>query len=66
MPSPKEVFDNPHLFWEFLKSGSDSEFEGQHFDRKVAGVLDDGGKLTSCTLKVVRRFTHQLYEVCQD
>ena len=37
MPSPKEVFDNPVLYWSFLTQSSDDDFEGQHFDRKETG-----------------------------
>lgn len=34
MPDPKEVFDEPSRFWDFLTLKSDSLFEGQFFDRK--------------------------------
>lgn len=36
-PSPREVFDNPSVYWDFLTQDSDDDFEGQHFDRKEAG-----------------------------
>ena len=36
-PSPKEVFDNPSDYRDFLTQSSDEGFEGQHFDRKEAG-----------------------------
>lgn len=44
MPNPKEVFEHPDRFWGFLTASTDSEFEGQHFDRKEAGRQNlDGG-----------------------
>ena len=36
-PSPREVFDNPSVYRDFLTQDSDDGFEGQHFDRKEAG-----------------------------
>ena len=39
MPNnPREVFENPTKFWDFLTAKSDEDFEGQHFDRKEAGL----------------------------
>ena len=34
MPNPKEVFENYQQHWNFITTNSDSDFEGQHFDRK--------------------------------
>jgi predicted HTH transcriptional regulator len=36
-PSPRQVFDNPQSALEFLTQSSDTEFEGQHFERKEVG-----------------------------
>ena len=38
-PSPRQAFDDPAVYWDFLIKGSDDEFEGQHFDRKEAGQV---------------------------
>ena len=35
-PTPRQVFDDPSKYWDFLIISSDDEFEGQHFDRKQA------------------------------
>lgn len=43
MPKPKEVFDDPARFWSFITSPSDTQFEGQHFDRKEAGRVPPTG-----------------------
>ena len=36
-PKPRDVFENPSAYIEFLTVGSDDSFEGQHFDRKRVG-----------------------------
>ena len=35
--SPREVFDDPSTYWDFLTQSSEENFESQHFDRKEAG-----------------------------
>ena len=47
MPEPKEVFDNPDQYWEFITAKNDSDFEGQCFDRKEAGRPDTSGNVSS-------------------
>ena len=37
MPNPREVYDDPASYQEFLTGSSDDKFENQHFERKVAG-----------------------------
>jgi hypothetical protein len=54
MPDPKEVFTNPDQYWEFITSNSDSDFEGQYFDRKEAGRLDSSGNVSSSQLDKIR------------
>jgi predicted HTH transcriptional regulator len=41
MPTPKEVFDNPEKYWEFLTAVSDADFEGQYFERKDTSDHDE-------------------------
>jgi len=36
MPNPKEVFNTPHHYFDFLTASKDDDFEGQYFDRKEA------------------------------
>jgi predicted HTH transcriptional regulator len=55
MPSPKEVFENPLKFIEFITSNSDDKFEGQHFDRKEACRLDAQGNIPQSELKAMRK-----------
>lgn len=55
MPSPREVFDDPSRHWAFLTQGSDSDFEGQHFDRKEAGQTDADATTLRKQLRNVRR-----------
>lgn len=45
MYDPKEVFDNPQQYWNFLTTFSDDDFEGQHFDRKEASRTDESGSV---------------------
>lgn len=53
-PSPRLVFDDPKSAWAFLTQPNDDTFEGQHFDRKEAGRLQDGAALTPSALGAVR------------
>ena len=46
MPNPKDVFENPENYWEFITAGTDDEFEGQCFDRKEAGRPDGNNQLS--------------------
>jgi len=54
LPLPKEVYDNPDSHWDFLTTSNDSDFEGQHFDRKAAGRPDGNGALPSNQLTNLR------------
>jgi len=55
MPNPKDVFEDPARYWEFLTVEDDSEFEGQHFDRKEAGRADaTTGRVSPSELKNTR------------
>lgn len=53
MPEPKEVFDSPEKYWEFLTAKDDSTFEGQYFDRKEAGRLDECGNFSNSQIQKV-------------
>ncbi|GAX46124.1 hypothetical protein NIES4075_71450 [Tolypothrix sp. NIES-4075] len=59
MPKPKEVFDCPENYWEFVTASSDSDFEGQHFDRKEAGRPDQCGNVGNSQIQKV---TEQITE----
>ena len=37
MPTPHEVFDDPMAHWAFITVTTDTDFEGQYFDRKEVG-----------------------------
>ena len=37
MPKPREVYDDPSSYLEFLTRSSDDRFENQHFERKEVG-----------------------------
>ena len=50
-PLPKEVFDNPEKYINFLTLSSDNDFECQYFDRKEAGRLDTNGNICSKDVK---------------
>lgn len=54
MPTPKDVFDNPHSHWSFITSSSDDDFEGQHLDRKEAGRVGENGLVSPSELTRVR------------
>jgi len=36
MPNPKDAFNTPHNYFDFLTASKDDDFEGQYFDRKEA------------------------------
>ena len=53
MPEPKskDVYDDPHHYWDLITVSSDEKFEGQHFERKQAGRLDASGEVDRTELK---------------
>ncbi|MFN8625186.1 MAG: Piwi domain-containing protein [Candidatus Binatia bacterium] len=53
-PKPRQVFDDPSSHWAFLTQRSDSDFEGQHFDRKEAGQSSATGNTLRSQLRDVR------------
>ncbi|MYI85094.1 MAG: transcriptional regulator, partial [Rhodothermaceae bacterium] len=52
MPNPREVYDDPASYQEFLTISSDDKFENQHFERKEAGRTNN--VCTTSQLKDVR------------
>ena len=42
---PKEVYDDPDRYWNFLTVDDDRKFEGQYFDRKEACRVGDNGRV---------------------
>jgi hypothetical protein len=42
-PQPRQVYDAPDAHWSFMTQATDDGFEGQHFDRKEAGLPGTGG-----------------------
>ena len=53
-PTPRDVFDHPDRHWAFLTTARDEDFEGQHFDRKEAGLIDSGGGTSKSQMDSVR------------
>jgi hypothetical protein len=53
-PKPKQVYDNPATYWDFVTVTTDVNFEGQHFDRKEAGRLEAGGTTHNAKLSGAR------------
>lgn len=51
---PRDVFENPGKYWDFLTSKSDQDFEGQFFDRKEAGRPGGHGTVPNVALDSVR------------
>lgn len=49
--NPRDVFNNPDSFLDFLTTPNDRDFEGQHFDRKEACRPKAGGQISSSDLK---------------
>jgi len=60
MPNPKDVFRNPDKYWQFITAASDSDFEGQHFDRKEAARTDNDGQISKKDLKGLKGLKSQL------
>ena len=53
-PKPKQVYDNPDAYWDFVTVTTDVDFEGQHFDRKEAGRLEADGTTHNAKLSGAR------------
>ena len=53
-PRPKQVYDNPDAYWDFVTVTTDVDFEGQHFDRKEAGRLEADGTTHNSKLSGAR------------
>jgi len=51
-PAPKEVYQNPSDYLDFLSIGSDDKFENQHFERKEVGL--SGQPVSKAQLKTIR------------
>src|SRR5271157_946913 len=47
MNDPQDIFTNPDKYWDFITATSDTDVEGQQFDRKQAGYQDGNGKVSS-------------------
>lgn len=65
-PNPQAVFDDPDTYLGFILSKQDEDFEGQHFDRKLAGPPPGApgdlkkhlGKLREQVTETVSAFTN--------
>lgn len=55
MAKPRAVFDDPGSHWPFLTTPNDSDFEGQHFDRKEACRPGPSGTVSHSDLRRFRR-----------
>lgn len=55
MFKPQEVFNHPENFWNFLTAPKDEEFEGQYFERKQAGRVDDRGNVSGSQLSKLQK-----------
>jgi len=51
MPTPREVFDDPNAHWSFLTAPVDTDFEGQHFDRKEVPRPGPDGRVSSSQMR---------------
>lgn len=52
--SPREVFEDPYSAWPFITNPSDDAFEGQHFDRKQAGKIQENGSASKSSVEELR------------
>jgi hypothetical protein len=52
-PKPKQIYDNPDAYWDFVTVATDTAFEGQHFDRKEAGRPEADGTAHKAKLRNV-------------
>jgi predicted HTH transcriptional regulator len=53
-PKPKQVYDDPDAYWDFVTVTTDATFEGQNFDRKEAGRPEADGTTHNSKLGGVR------------
>ena len=44
MPSPIEIYSEPEKYLALITAASDDQIEGQYFDRKQAGWIDENGQ----------------------
>lgn len=51
MPKPREVFDSPSTFWNFITCETDNDFEGQFFDRKELPLAGSDGSVKTNHLR---------------
>jgi predicted HTH transcriptional regulator len=54
MPSPLEVYNEPEKYWALITAASDDQIEGQHFDRKQAGRIDESGQVTKNSVDTLK------------
>lgn len=59
MPKPIEVYESPNAYWSLITADTDTESEGQHFDRKEAGKPDATGHLSSNKLSEIIQQTKE-------
>ena len=55
MPTPREVFNDPERYWNFLTAATDIEFEGQYFDRKEVGQASANEKASDSQVKEIKK-----------
>lgn len=55
MPDPRQMYTEPSAYWSLITAKSDTEFEGQHFDRKEAGHPLPSGRIDERDLKSLRQ-----------
>jgi hypothetical protein len=55
MPTPREVFNDPERYWNFLTAATDIEFEGQYFDRKEVGQAITNEKASDSQVKEIKK-----------
>ncbi len=53
MHHPRDVFEHPENYWNFLTVKEDVDFEGQYFDRKEAGRIKSTGFVDRSTIQSV-------------
>lgn len=52
-PNFRDVYADPNRFWDFITQKNDSDFEGQHFDRKEASRPDRSGTISSAKFREI-------------
>lgn len=54
MTNPLDVYNEPEKYWALITATSDDQIEGQYFDRKQAGQVDESGQAVKNSIESLK------------